>query len=254
MNRPLQSYRIWHSPRVGSSLLCQLLIDTQIAGNPGEHFTLHGESSFAEKYQVESYDAFREAFWNLSTKGQGIAGVKSGAHHEHDQVFYQELFAWKGLPTNSDPALLFNDLLPNCKHILLVRNNKIRQAVSWWKAIQDQTWHLSHEQTYTQSADFYKDKYDFNALKHLYQEATLRDIAAQAYLEQHGLSRLTIAYEDLIAHPKKVLQRVLDYLEIKFDFQQMPAFYYQQTANAINEEWVQRFREEFQQEFGQRVW
>lgn len=254
MNRPLHSYRIWHSPRVGSSLLCQLLKDTRVAGNPGEHFTLHGESSFAEKYQVENYEAFREAFWRLSTNGQGIAAVKNGAHYTYDQTFYKELFTWKGLPTDSDPELLLSDLLPNCKHILLVRNNKIRQAVSWWKAIQDQTWHLLPKQTYTKSSAFYSDKYDFNALKHLYQEAVWRDVAAQDYLDQHGQTALTIAYEDLIAHPKIVLKRVLDYLEIDFDLQQMPTFHYQQTANAINEDWVQQFREEFQQEFGHKIW
>lgn len=254
MNRPLQSYRIWHSPRVGSSLLCKLLKDTNIAGNPGEHFTLHGESSFVEKYQVKNYEAFQEAFWKLATDGQQVAGVKSGAHYTHDQTFYQELFSLKGLPADSDPELLLSDLLPNCKHILIVRNNKIRQAASWWKAIQGQTWHLLPTQTDANSADFYKDKYDFNALKHLYQEAVLRDTAAQDYLDQHRLTAITVVYEELIAYPKKVLKRVLDYLEIDFDLQQMPAFHYQQTANAINEEWVQRFREEFQKEFGHKVW
>ncbi|MEL6945793.1 MAG: Stf0 family sulfotransferase, partial [Bacteroidota bacterium] len=149
MKRPIRSYRIWHSPRVGSSLLCQMLIDTGVAGNPGEHFTLHGEKSFAKKYQVDDYESFKQAFWKLATGGQTIAAVKNGAHRTHDQIFYQELFALKGLSSESDPALLLDDLLPNCKHIILVRNNRIRQAVSWWKAIQDHTWHLLPEQTYT---------------------------------------------------------------------------------------------------------
>jgi len=231
-----------------------MLIDTGIAGNPGEHFTLHGESSFAEKYQVENYEAFRAQFWKLATGGQQIAGVKNGAHRTYDQIFYKELFAWKGIVPESDPELLLNDLLPNCKHIIMVRNNKIRQAVSWWKAIQDNTWHLLPNQTYTNAAGFYEDKYDINALKHLYQEAVLRDIAAQDYLDQHGLAALTIAYEELIAHPKVVLKRVLNHLAIDLNFQLMPTFHYQQTANEINEDWVQRFRRDLQEGFEQKVW
>ncbi|MEM8523802.1 MAG: Stf0 family sulfotransferase [Bacteroidota bacterium] len=254
MKLPLRSYRIWHSPRTGSSLLCQLLVDTGMAGNPGEHFTLHTAKDFATKYDVKDYESFKKAFWQLATGGQQIAAVKSGAHRTHDQIFYQELFALKGLPPNSDPELLLNDLLPNCKHLLVVRNNKVRQAASWWKAIQDHTWHLLPGQTYTNSTDFYKDKYDVNALKHLYQEAVLRDIAAQDYLDRHGVTAMTVVHEDLITHPKSVLKRVLEYLEIDFDLQQMPAFHYQQTANEINEEWVQRFREDMQKDFEQKIW
>ncbi|MEM9889035.1 MAG: Stf0 family sulfotransferase [Bacteroidota bacterium] len=254
MKSPKQSYRIWHSARVGSSLLCQLLEDTGVAGMPGEHFVKPSELDFADPNGNKTYAAYRNKFWELTTGGQAVAGLKKGAHTAYDQVHLEELFTLKGIPKESDPDSIWQDLLPNCKHIILIRNNKIRQAVSWWKAIQDDVWHLRGKENYTKSKDFYEDKYDAAALRHLYHEAVLREAAAQDYLAQRGLSALTIAYEDLIAHPKLVLQRVLDYIGIDYSVKGDLKFFYQKTADELNEEWTQRFRADLQKGFEQKAW
>lgn len=254
MTTPTKSYRIWHTPRVGSSLLCKLLEQTGVAGTPGEHLTLHGEEHLKEKYQVQTYAEFKQKFWELGSGGQNIMGLKKGYHIGHDTPLFQELCQLRNLPFDTSPALLYQDLMPNCKHIFLVRNHKIRQIVSWWKAIQDNTWHLTTGQKRTQTAHFYKDKYNLDAFRHLYYEITLREAAAQSYLEENGYIALTVAYEDLVAQPKDVLNRVLHFLEIDHQVTQAPHFYYKKTANAQSEEWVQRLRQDFQKGWDKPAW
>ena len=61
-NVPTKSYRIWTSPRTGHTVLAKLLADTGIAGKPGEHLTLHGESSLSEKYGAKSYNEIRTSW------------------------------------------------------------------------------------------------------------------------------------------------------------------------------------------------
>ena len=45
MMKPEKSYRIWFSNRNGSTLLCQGLEQTGIAGKPGEYFNLMESTS-----------------------------------------------------------------------------------------------------------------------------------------------------------------------------------------------------------------
>ena len=97
MKSPLKSYRIWHSARVGSSLLCQLLEDTGVAGTPGEHFIKPSELDFVNKNGKKTYEAYRDKFWELTTGGQQIAGLKKGAHTAYDQTHLAEIFALKNL-------------------------------------------------------------------------------------------------------------------------------------------------------------
>ena len=254
MNRPLKSYRIWHAPRVGSSLLCKLLEATNKAGMPGEHITLHGEANLREKYKVETYEALQQKIWQVSTGGQNIAGLKAGRQKTYDKVVLDELRVLRGLSETVQEKEIWDDIFPNCQHIMLVRNNKIRQAVSWWKAIQDNTWHLTKGQNRTKDEKFYKDKYDFDALSHLYKEAVLREAAAQTYFDEYGIKALTIAYEDLISDTKRVMNIILQFLEIEHEFKDAFSFFYKKTANAHSEEWIQRFKDDLQKGWEKPAW
>jgi LPS sulfotransferase NodH len=82
LEKPKFTYRIWHTPRVGSNLLCQLLEDTLLAGKPGEHVTLHGQSSLSERYGTKIYKDLINKVWDLGTGSNGVFGVKL-SHHAH---------------------------------------------------------------------------------------------------------------------------------------------------------------------------
>lgn len=250
---PTKSYRIWHANRSGSTLLCQLLEDTGIAGKPGEHFTLHGESSLCEKFNVTSYQDLVNQVWSIATTSNGVFADKAtGSYHYHKEII-TELSKLRGIPRPENYEEIWSDIFPKCKHIIIIRTNKVRQAVSWWKAIQDNQWHIYDTQTTRQKEDFYKDKYDVNALKHLYKESVLRDIANQEYLIKSELNFITVTYEDLVNDPLKVVHTVMEYVGLsKID--KLPAMRLKRTANSINEEWVERFKNDLQDGMDPKVW
>lgn len=254
MNIPTKSYRIWTSPRTGHTVLAKLLSDTGIAGKPGEHLTLHGESSLGEKYGVKNYDEIRNKIWESGTCDTGIFGCKMDRQDYSVDKDTNELMKLKGFSSSENEELFWADLFPNCKNIYLTRRNKVRQVVSWWKAIQDNTWHLKTGETRNDSQEFYNEKYDFDALSHLLLEASLREASMQEYFSKYNLATLTLVYEDYIQNLEESVLRVLDYLGIKHDNITIPEVYYSKTSDSQSEEWVQRFRKDLQKGWDTPSW
>lgn len=250
-----QSYRIWFSQRNGSTLLCKGLEQTGIAGQPGEFFNISDDSSFAEHYGISSWEDLREHLWQLGASANGVFGIKHSWMTNRYRKLLAEIHQLKGLPADSlNSQELLADLFPNCRHIYLTRRNKIRQAVSWWKAIQDQNWHLAPGQSQQDEQAFYDKHYDFDALHHLFRGATLRECAIQAYFSAYNIQPLTLVYEDFIQDFPGTIQQVIDCLEIDYDELTLPTPFYQRTATAGSEQWVQRFRRELQELLGEEVW
>lgn len=252
MKKPIQTYRLWNSNRAGSTFLCQLLEKLGYAGVPGEHFALHGKASLKEKYSINTYDELVHKVWELGSSPNGIFADKAGAHfHYHKQVV-EEISNLKHVPLPESYEDIWRDIFPNCKHVLIMRINRIRQAVSWWKAIQDNQWHLYGDQTYEQDESYYDDKYNLDALKHLYNEAMLRDIANQEYLVRNGLKFITVTYEALATNTLFELNRVLDHVGLpKADV--VPQISIKKTTNRINEIWAERFKDDLQKNMEPKV-
>ena len=253
---PHKSYRIWFSNRNGSTLLCQGLIDTEIAGNPGEHFNKHHHPSLGKLYNVNSYETLKEKLWSIGSSSNGVFGIKHAVTTDHFNSLCREICKLRSIPYSDElnQEVIWSDLFPNCKHIFLTRRNKIRQAVSWWKAIKDHKWHLKKEEVHENSKAFYEQHYDYDALLHLFKEAVLRECAIQEYFTRYNIQSLTIVYEDFVANYEATIRAVVDYLEIPYKRLNVPPKYSRPTASERSEVWVQRFRRELQAPFKSKAW
>ena len=254
--KPRQSYRIWFTQRNGSTLLCKGLEQTGIAGIPGEYFNVMDANSLCEKYDVASYEALRQRLWDLGTTANGVFGIKHSLHSTMHGKVFAEIKALKGIAEQNEigEETLLSDLFPNCKHLFLTRRNKVRQAVSWWKAIKDNVWHLESKAEHRNEADFYEKNYDFAALSHLFKEAALRECAIQAYFSKYNIQPLTFVYEDFVEDFDYTIQKIIDYLEIDYSELNLGKMFYRKTANAHSEQWVQRFRQELNASMGSQIW
>lgn len=253
---PSQSYRIWFTQRSGSTMLCEALKATGLAGQPEELFNITEGTGLLHMHGATDYEELCATLWRKGTGANGIFGIKhSYFASRHDHII-QELCQLRGISFSPaiDTEAFWNELFPNVCHIYLMRRNKIRQAVSWWKAIQDNQWHIwPGQQGISHEADFYDQRYDFAALTHLYKEVALRDCAIEAYFQRNQITPLTIVYEDMDRDLQATLERILRYLDLPTAgiIAQRPL---QRTATAASEVWVERFRNDLQQEMGVQVW
>ncbi len=148
----------------------------------------------------------------------------------------------------------FQELFPQCQHLFLTRRNKLRQVISWWKAIQDQRWHLRPGESRDQVNQFYEGKYDFAALQHLLKECHLREAAIQQFFSINGISPFTIVYEDLIRDLPHELGRIHAFLGVKPELAHQATPSFLPTRSEINDQWEARLREDLQAGWEHRAW
>ena len=239
--KPKLSYTIWFSQRTGSTLLCKALQSTGIAGQPNEWlFT----TDLLDKYRLDRYTELQQRLWQLGSTSNGVFGVKTGACEPYFSQIIDIFKQFPGCNPKSNRVEIWDNAFPNCKHIYMTRRNKVRLAVSWWKAIQTQEWHRKQGQQPT-AVDL-KDKYSYDAIAHLFAECSMREAAIQEFFSEGSIVPLTIVYEDFILNYEATIRSIIEYLELPSGNISLASLPLQQLADDVSEEWVQRFREERQ--------
>lgn len=253
---PHISYRIWFAPRTGSTLLCKGLESTGIAGTPLELFNIFDPATLCSTYQVTNYKELKNKLWQAGSTENGVFGVKNALFKTRKDKLFKEIIDLRGIEEKPDldKEEIWNDLFPNCKHIFLTRRNKVRQAVSWWKAIKDEKWQLDRDAANTTDTTFYKENYDVNALNHLLTETVLHDCQLQEYFSKNNIKPLNIIYEDYILNFEKTIKLIVNFLGLDSTNIQVGPKYFQRTANQQSEEWVQKYRYDLQKNWDKKVW
>lgn len=239
--KPKQSYTIWFSQRTGSTLLGSALTSTLVAGNHVGEW-LHGR----KPHETTKEDI--ERMWAQGTCPNGVFGIKTSFKMEWIHAF-REMFQ---LSEEASRADVWNAAFPNGKHIYMTRRNKVRLAVSWWRAIVSDEWHRNRGEQ-PNEMDI-ADQYRFDAINHLLVESTLREAALEDFFSEAGIAPLTIVYEDFIVEYEETVKRILAYLNIPDKDVVIAPPALEKLADDLSEEWVQRFRRERQAEYTNIAW
>jgi trehalose 2-sulfotransferase len=149
-------------------------------------------------------------------------------------------------------AHLWEKAFPNGRHIFMTRRNKVRLAVSWWKAIQSDEWH--RQAGGISKVTDIEDAYSFEAIHHLYCESVVRECGIQEFFAEAGIIPLTIAYEDYLQDYEATVERILGYLEIDLVDVTIAPPYYDRLADETSAVWTARFRDELQKGWPNRGW
>jgi len=243
MTKPEQSYTIWFSQRTGSTLLNYALESTGVAGNPCEW--LH----FQYKNPVALKREDLEQIWKSGTTPNGVFGLKIGFEQKWIDAF-RTLF---DLPLNASRAEVWSAAFPNCsKHIYMTRRNKVRLAVSWWRAIVSGEWHRNYGEK-PQVHDLV-DKYNYEAINNLITQSTMCEAAIEDFFTESDIMPLTVVYEDFIQDYEGTVMKVLGFLGISTDKIKVAPPALDKLADEVAEQWVQRFREESQKDWENIRW
>jgi len=248
---PKLSYTIWFTQRTGSTLLCKALEATKIAGIPNEWLYRWLDDQNVNTHASQAEVQMR--LWERGSTSNGVFGLKHSFHEPHFTKLIETFRQFPGCQANeTNRARIWEHAFPAHKHIFMTRRNKVRLAVSWWKAIKTQEWHRLSDAS-PKSIDL-TDVYSFDAIHHLYSECSMREAGIQEFFSEGNIVPLTIVYEDFVHEYEKTVRKVLEFLELDTISVEIPSPYLAKTADDISEEWVQRFREECQEGWGNRGW
>jgi trehalose 2-sulfotransferase len=259
------SYLVCATQRSGSTLLCELLRATDVAGVPDEYFERLRETGLPRQPRQyfedpsvqdiasrltptvpglpEQPGEFEHWFHYVLQRGttlNGVFGAKMMWNYLDE--FRQRMAELPGLGN-----LSFNERLeavfPQLKIIFMRRRDKVAQAVSLWRAIQTQQWRTESESDSEQDeADEAPGvEYDYRAIEHLLNELHRWDARWEDWFHATGREPIRVFYDEFTVSRAATIGRVLDALGVDPPAPEGKKPMRRQ-ADDRSRDWVARFR------------
>jgi LPS sulfotransferase NodH len=283
---PKRSYLVCATPRSGSTLVCHALGETGVAGRPEEYFEAlrhSGRPRRPEEYFLgvedqsirdhlgeravgseppprsplwsrAAYDRYLDWAFEAGTTANGIFGAKLMWGYFGDFVSLL-----RNVPEYRDLTLaeLLPAVFPELTFVRVVRANKLRQAVSLWKAVQTATWREDQASAKIASVEddgsppyrsFIEEhrpalRFHYRAINHLLDQLLIEEASWDAFFEHTGIKPVLVLYENFAADYERSTLNLLDRLDLSppdgFEFE--PRM--KRQSDDINDDWVRRYSE-----------
>jgi trehalose 2-sulfotransferase len=243
------SYIIAATPRSGSTLLCDLLSATQIAGRPYSYYRRQDIMRYARNWRLPSPEAIGEEAFERAYLG---AVREAGA--AQTGIFGLRLM-WPTVaelsarlcaihPEPIDDAARLDLAFGKPLYIHLSRRDKVAQAVSLLKAEQSGLWHRGVDGTDRErTAPSSPLVYDAGRLADLVEELETGDTGWHGWFSRFRIEPLRLTYEGLAAAPRTVLTQVLSALALDPRLASSVDARTAKLADETSLEWAHRFRE-----------
>ncbi len=237
----IKNFLICSTPRTGSSLLCYVLKQTNIAGMRTRGFPTAQE--FILKFQLDhkalsfsrssDIELFLRRLFDVTRTKNGMGGFK--LMWEQLSYVYEQA---QGLLAGSCVYDMHRFFPPGIRYIWLIRKDELRQTVSWAKAIQTNAWDSQQQLKYTGSCRF-----NFYQIRNLLYMIKERNRQWALFFEHNHIHPLVITYEEFIADLSGTVRLILDYLDADYSPQiQVQNNYFFRQSDRVNEWWVMKFR------------
>jgi LPS sulfotransferase NodH len=270
MIMPHTSYIICSTPRCGSTLLCETMIRSGIGGRPRELFNPDLEPFDKDKWGVSTYAEYFERAVADGSTPNGVFGAKimwlyldafvaklRRLYKLDRKTLPQMLSAYSKLPAaankfvrrlvHRETSRVLSTAFPNLHYVWITRRDKIRQAVSLYRACMTGIWfNLTDEELPPEKID--KDRelaFNFKDIDNLLHDVVIdNDVAWQCYFDACGIEPLKIVYEDFCQDTDTAAIEILEYLGIPLpDDLEFSKRRLLKQSNPLTEEWVQQYRE-----------
>jgi LPS sulfotransferase NodH len=260
-------YFVCATPRSGSTLFCEALAATGVAGRPAEYFEALRGTDLPRQPQ-EYFDILDPELEALLprvdqepapelTRAESYLDYLAWARFEGttpNGVFAAKMmwgylgeFASRLRETGhydaEDDLGVLESAFPGARFVRVVRLGKVEQAVSLWTAIQTQTWRHGVETAAANGAPVYHR----GAIQRLVRYLTEHEDRWSSLFAASGVDPFTIIYEELVETWDDTLRRTLEFLEIPAARAlELPHPPLQRQSGGRSREWVERYVSEGQ--------
>jgi LPS sulfotransferase NodH len=187
-----RSYLICSVQRAGSWLLCHALQDTGVLGVPAEYFHRGDELFWRGQWKTATEDGFLQALRERPASANGVWGSKMMWNYFGDAL--GRLRAWPRLglgPGPADPVVLAA-AFPELRYVWLRRGDKLRQAISWWRAAATGQYALADGEQPAPPPPFDRD-----AIARLVRYAEECEAGWRDWFTAHAIAPFETVYEDM---------------------------------------------------------
>lgn len=243
--------------RTGSTLLCSILRGTKLAGTPIEYLNIqtdnfarfrksHGvprlkshlraigllRTAVGRRFPWRDISWFEPASWReylheiarVNVTPNGVFGVKM-----HWNQYQRHMLA-QGIEVGFWGAPVY--------WVRITRRDEIRQAISFVRAAQTESWNSSMK---VKSDPHYDSAAILAALQRIDDENS----CWSRYFAEHDIHPLHITFEELTGDTDVTIRRVMQHIGVSID--SVPPTRTERQSDGINAEWARRFVEEYPQ-------
>jgi LPS sulfotransferase NodH len=225
-------YVICTVPRTGSWLLADALHRTGIAGYPEEYFREEDIADFLSDTALADDAGVRQLVGHVRQAGttpNGLFGVKM--HWSQFEDLTNRLAALPEFTGLSRSEAIERALGP-VKYIYLRRADTLRQAISYYRALETDVWWSLSGSTSVPAGTLL----DADRVFELESLLTSHDRAWRFYFEHARVEPMPVHYEQLVADYDGTVRAVLRYLGLQVD--DVPAPRLRQQADEVSERWA----------------
>jgi LPS sulfotransferase NodH len=243
----IRSYLICATPRSGSTLLCDLLGQTSIAGRPNSFYRTQSIATFCERWHVEpgeGLDFERRYLAAAIREGSGDTGMFGMRLHA------LSLFDLLGklamlYPAEPTDAARLSAAFGTPLYIRLSRKDKIAQAISRTIAEQSGLWHRNTDGAERERVKPHEAPvYDGARLRAHIAETAAHEAVWDEWARGQGITPFEISYEELSANPRATLAKILIALGRDPVIADKAQAQTARLADATSKEWAARYRAE----------
>jgi LPS sulfotransferase NodH len=256
---PTLSCLIVTTPRSGSWLLSSGLHDTELAGQPEEYFRPDVIPVWTAEWGIPRRGPYREYVrhaMDYSTSDNGVFGAK--LHWYQYQWLIRTMRALEGgagtaLGGQSDPRADLDFLatfIPNPRFVHLVRRDKIRQAMSYFRAGRTGVWFVTEEDVADmarrpqgpQPAPRPLSDREWQHLRFLENLVIAHERNWRNFFDETGIEPLEIIYEEFIEDFNGTVGAVLEFLGVgtRADAASLSPRLFKQ-GDEVSEAWVEEY-------------
>jgi LPS sulfotransferase NodH len=185
------AYVVCSVPRSGSSLLCELLCLSGVAGAPTEYLDAEQRRRFCEAWGARDLDEYVAMLLDKKTSPNGVFGLKT---------HFDQMGATLG---DRDLFDVFGDL----RVVYIRRADHVEQAVSYAIAMQSNQWASTHAATGPAV-------FDRAQITRLLDQIERDEQRWEEWFAVHDVAPLRIEYADLVADRLGTTAEVLGHLGI----------------------------------------
>ena len=243
-----ESYIICTSPRSGSTLLCQLMTNTNVAGVPNSYFhkpslanwmEVHGIAPNSLGNRSETLEAVLKKAHKTGTAETGMFGLRLQGGSLN---YFLDQLKLLHPEQNSDVERL-NTTFGETAFIFLSRKNKLEQAISCVKAMQTGLWHTAENGTeFERLAPPQPPYFDAKAIRQHIAEFEEDDQRWEHWFTKESIQPLRLSYEDLAKDSVATLNTVLKALGLQTSSTIGTKAPLRKMDNELNEEWATLYR------------
>jgi LPS sulfotransferase NodH len=245
------SYIICGTPRTGSTLLCNLLASTNVAGNPDSFYGRKFMPAWAAEWHLPDANSMSERAYAIAYLDAAIEAGKGGTAIFGLRLMRENLDELSGFLDLIHPGLpsdkaRFEAAFGRILYIHLFREDKLGQAISLVKAEQTGLWHIAPDGTEIERLTPPQEpQYDFARLHREVTKLEAYDAAWHSWFEAQGVVPLRIGYESLSANPAAPLIRICGALGIPAPDKEDVKPGVAKLADATSREWTRRYHSDF---------